>query len=111
MDKLIVMQAKFQFSDTFTNELDNILEISNICHAEVRLKWLQFALSTAGKANASIKDLAVKFLETHGRMKYIRPVYRALAKADKSLALETFKRMKESYHPIASKLVAKDLQS
>lgn len=42
-------------------------------------------------------------------MKYVRPVYRALFKVDKALAIENFEKHKGYYHPICGRIVAKDL--
>jgi len=51
----------------------------------------------------------VEFLGEQGRMKFVRPLYRDLFKANKSLALETFKKNRDNYHSIAQKMIAKDL--
>lgn len=55
--------------------------------------------------------LATAFLKAQGRMKYLRPLYRALfrSKVGKQAALDTFAAAKSSYHPIAAKMVAVDL--
>lgn len=55
--------------------------------------------------------LAVQFLKEQGRMKFLRPLYRALfrSKMGKQAALDTFKEAGRSYHPIAAKMVASDL--
>ena len=55
--------------------------------------------------------LAVQFLKEQGRMKFLRPLYRALfrSKMGKQAALDTFKEAGGSYHPIAAKMVAADL--
>lgn len=52
------------------------------------------------------------FLSEQGRMKFLRPLYRALhkSKEGKQLALDTFAAQKDKYHPIAAKMVAADLQ-
>lgn len=42
-------------------------------------------------------------------MKYVRPLFRALNKVDRSLALETFAKNKDFYHPICKGMVEKDL--
>lgn len=46
-----------------------------------------------------------------GRMKFLRPLYRALfrSKAGKQAALDTFAACRATYHPIAQKMVAADL--
>ena len=55
--------------------------------------------------------LVVEFLQAQGRMKYLRPLYRALhrSKVGRQAAIDTFKAAKSSYHPIAAKMVAADL--
>ena len=57
-------------------------------------------------------DLAISFIKSQGRMKYIRPIYRALFKDTygKEMAIKTFNEVRNQYHPIAAKMVAKDLQ-
>lgn len=45
-----------------------------------------------------------------GRMKYVRPLFRALNKVDRNLALETFAKNRDFYHPIARGMVEKDLK-
>ena len=51
------------------------------------------------------------FLAEQGRMKFVRPLYRALAglKQGPDLARETFSKLHSLYHPIARKMVASDL--
>lgn len=39
----------------------------------------------------------------------MRPLFRGLNKADRGLALETFEKNREFYHPICRAMVAKDL--
>lgn len=54
---------------------------------------------------------AAEMLRTQGRMKFLRPLYRALArtKTGRQLAEATFREAAQSYHPIAKKMVAADL--
>ena len=55
-----------------------------------------------------------QFLGEQGRMKFLRPLYRALfaskRPALKAAAVETFQGSREGYHPIAAKMVAADLK-
>lgn len=44
-----------------------------------------------------------------GRMKFVRPLFRGLNKVDRELALETFTKNKDFYHPICKGMVEKDL--
>jgi len=52
---------------------------------------------------------AAHLLGTIGRMKFVRPLYRLLAQADRALALRTFEQNKSFYHPICRAMVQKDL--
>ena len=54
---------------------------------------------------------AQEFVAGLGRMKFIRPVYRALflSNMGRSIALSKFQELKGGYHPIARKVVASDL--
>jgi len=53
----------------------------------------------------------VTFLESQGRMKYVRPIYRGLFASSfgKEIAVNTFQKNKNNYHPICGKMLAKDL--
>jgi leukotriene-A4 hydrolase len=46
-----------------------------------------------------------------GRMKFVRPLYRELKKADRALAFATFEEARLFYHPICRAMVEKDLFS
>ena len=61
----------------------------------------------------AVLPLTVQFLKEQGRMKFLRPLYRALykSKMGKEAALQTFKEAGGSYHPIAAKMVAADLST
>lgn len=77
-------------------------------NAEITHRWHLLAL----KLNYSkVYDDVVKFLTSQGRMKYVRPGFRALYEAEggKELAVDTFKRHRSFYHPICERMIAKDL--
>lgn len=46
-----------------------------------------------------------------GRMKYLKPLYRALAGRDAELARETFERNRPRYHTITVQVVEAQLKS
>lgn len=50
-----------------------------------------------------------EWLGTVGRMKFVRPGFRLLNSVDRSLALATFDKLKDTYHPICKALVKQDL--
>jgi leukotriene-A4 hydrolase len=44
-----------------------------------------------------------------GRMKFVRPLFKSLNKVDRDLALKTFEKNRDFYHPICRQMVEKDL--
>ncbi|KAI4250281.1 MAG: hypothetical protein L6R42_008782, partial [Xanthoria sp. 1 TBL-2021] len=44
-----------------------------------------------------------------GRMKFVRPLYKKLNEVDRELAVKTFEKNKDFYHPICRAMVEKDL--
>ncbi|KAF2850462.1 leukotriene A-4 hydrol [Plenodomus tracheiphilus IPT5] len=52
---------------------------------------------------------AAELLGKIGRMKFVRPMYRLLEKADRALAIKTFEQNRDFYHPICRGMVEKDL--
>lgn len=76
-------------------------------NCELQVRYLRLAL---GAKWAGAVDAAVKLATSQGRMKFTRPMYRALKAYDAKLARETFLKNRGSYHPICSKMVARDLE-
>lgn len=75
-------------------------------NTEIKFRLFKFKL--LNKLTQFYLDLA-DWLATVGRMKYVRPSYRLLNEVDHKLAVETFQKNKDFYHPIATNLVKKDL--
>ncbi|KAF4967502.1 hypothetical protein FSARC_4966 [Fusarium sarcochroum] len=59
--------------------------------------------------DTAIYQDAATLLGRVGRMKFVRPLFRALNKVDRQLALDTFEKNKDFYHPICKGMVEKDL--
>jgi len=84
-------------------------------NAEIRSRW--YALVLASDAAKDVAHNASDWVVGHekgssgvkGRMKFCRPIFRAVYKVEPSLAVEYFEANKQYFHPIASKLIAKDL--
>lgn len=56
--------------------------------------------------------IIVYFITSQGRMKFVRPLFRALyeSKMGIDLALDAFLQNKDFYHPICAKMIAMDLK-
>lgn len=72
----------------------------------------RFSLISINAEDASILPVVLKFITTQGRMKFVRPCYRALyaSKFGRAAALKTFKENRGFYHAIAAKMVAADMK-
>ncbi|KAJ5102893.1 hypothetical protein N7532_003422 [Penicillium argentinense] len=57
----------------------------------------------------SVIEPTAELLGRIGRMKFVRPLYRNLQKINRPVALETFEKYKDFYHPICRAMVEKDL--
>ncbi|CAK7234162.1 Leucyl aminopeptidase yscIV [Sporothrix curviconia] len=74
----------------------------------VEVKSAYYAVSLRAQDTATYQGTA-DLLGTVGRMKFVRPLYRALNKVDRPLALSTFDKNRDFYHPICRAMVEKDL--
>lgn len=86
--------------------LDQSFGLTRSENAEILAAWLLLALES-GKL--SVLERVESFLAEVGRMKFLRPLYGALARgpdtAERARAL--FERCREGYHPIARQVVAR----
>lgn len=67
-----------------------------------------FGIGLSAK-DESVYEPTAELLGKVGRMKFVRPLYRGLVKVDRTLAVNTFEKNREFYHPICRGMVEKDL--
>ncbi|KAL5090246.1 peptidase family M1 domain-containing protein [Trichoderma afarasin] len=107
--KIVFLEKLQQFEPLSTERaqlLGSAYDLLNTQNVELKFAYLQIAL----KANDSTSyQKTADLLGKVGRMKFVRPLFRSLNKVDRSLALETFAKNKEFYHPICRGMVEKDL--
>jgi hypothetical protein len=84
--------------------LDERFALTKASNPEVLVAWLTLACES-GYAPAAPR--AAEVLGSIGRMKYLRPLYQALAQRPetKALARATFAKHEAAYHPIAQQVV------
>lgn len=75
-------------------------------NAEIRFRWLMLALECGDRSRY---QAAASMASEFGRMKFCRPLYRALNAVDPALAKSTFAANGHKLHPIAKKMVSSDL--
>jgi leukotriene-A4 hydrolase len=98
-----------------TLHLGALYNLSTTPNAEIRLRFYQVALSDPSSSAA--KSLAVDAAKwvigddgsgvVKGRMKFCRPILRAVTKVDRDLAIKNWEKAKMGFHPIARKLIEK----
>jgi aminopeptidase N len=86
--------------------LDQRFGLGTSRNSEIRSAWLQVAVESG---YAPALPGAQAFLGEVGRMKYLKPLYRALAARPETreLARASFERHRHAYHPIASHVLEK----
>ncbi|KAI9323384.1 peptidase family M1-domain-containing protein [Dichotomocladium elegans] len=89
-------------------KMDELYKMTAIRNSDVRFRWQHLCLMANYKP---IYPHVLEFVVEQGRMKFVRPLYRLLYKADggADLARETFIKHKAFYHPIAAQLIEKDI--
>eukprot|EP00890_Picochlorum_soloecismus_P005680 jgi/Picsp_1/6112/NSC_03466-R1_leukotriene a-4 hydrolase len=85
--------------------------LQNITNAEIRCVWYILKLRSGDTSVMSgLKD----FLSSQGRMKYLKPLYRALSRSPipgaKEIALNLFNENKVNYHPIAISMCQNEVE-
>ncbi|CAL3967739.1 unnamed protein product [Diplocarpon coronariae] len=83
---------------------------SLIASRNVELSMRYFGIGLSAK-DESVYQPTAELLGKVGRMKFVRPLFRKLNAVDRKLALETFEKNKEFYHPICRTMVEKDLKA
>jgi cytochrome b involved in lipid metabolism len=88
-------------------ELDGVYSLTGYANAEVKFIWQKLCLDS--EAPWIVKHV-VDFVTTQGRMKFVRPLYKALrySKVGAYAAITTFAKYANVYHPICKKMVSKD---
>ncbi|KAI0762471.1 metalloprotease [Fomes fomentarius] len=103
---------------THITHLGAVYSLASTPNAELRWRFYEVALldPSSSVARAEYAPAAARWVTgtdgtgiIRGRMKFCRPTFRAVARADRALALEVFNKNKESFHPIARRLIEKDL--
>jgi len=109
LDQLLVLSEAKPLSHDVLASIDKNYSFTPSRNSEIRFRWYTLCIK-AGQT--SIHPHVVQFLTEQGRMKFVRPLYRELNKQGgdaPKLAKETFVKHRDSYHAIASRLIAKDL--
>jgi hypothetical protein len=84
--------------------MDKVYGLTQSRNSEVRFRWYTLAIK---HGYDTVYPNVVSFLKEQGRMKFVRPLFRDLFRAEgvaKQIALDTFSQHREAYHPIGTSL-------
>lgn len=79
-------------------------------NAEIRCIFLCAWLMVCRGADSRAVDAARRLVGEQGRMKFVRPLYRTWFSVDPDAARSAFLSLRSTYHPIAVKMLERDLQ-
>ena len=97
-----LLENKDKITETICENLKNKLNLAEEYNDEIKYMWYLLALDK--KIENEIPNVK-RFLETHGRLKYIRPVYFAWMEKDFNGAKEFFEQVKHLYHPFGRRMI------
>ncbi|KAL4947676.1 leukotriene A-4 hydrolase [Aspergillus filifer] len=107
---LVLLEQVLLFERPLTADLSELMGdvygLAKSENIEVSNLYFQVGLKAGDK---SVIEPTMELLGRIGRMKFVRPLYRALQKVDRQLAVDTFEKYREFYHPICRGMVEKDL--
>ena len=95
-----IKETDIELSDTQLNYLNEKLElIQGKYNVEVSCSYYLTVLYH-GALSTKFEESLVDFLGKHGRINYIRPLFSALARRNKELAIKTLDKYRNFYHSI-----------
>ena len=97
-----ILENKERINEKIFENLKKKLNLAEEYNSEIKYMWYLLALDK--KVKDEIPNIK-KFLETHGRLKYIRPVYFAWMEKDFEQAKEFFDQVKYLYHPFGRRII------
>ncbi|OCB89221.1 hypothetical protein A7U60_g3588 [Sanghuangporus baumii] len=105
------------FPITYIVHVDSLYGVRTTSNAEIRFRFYELALLEPNAAPLDAKVIAEEAANwlvgedgtgvVKGRMKFCRPVFRAVYRAEPVIAIKTFQEYKSEFHPIARRLIEK----
>ena len=97
-----LLDNKNKIDEKIMKNLKNELNLAEEYNSDIKYMWYLLALDK--NLEEEIPNVK-KFLETHGRLKYVRPVYFAWIEKDFNQAKEFFDKTKYLYHAFARRII------
>lgn len=108
LDQLQTLAGNTPLKIATLNAMNRVHKLTDTSNAEILFR---FCLMCLQSEDPGILSAVIYFITAQGRMKYVRPLYRALYKSEigKDIAQRVFLDHKDFYHPICAKMIASDL--
>jgi leukotriene-A4 hydrolase len=103
LEKILLSSALTPSQSQTLGKTYSLVSTQNV---ELSSRYFQIGLRAQDK---KVYPLAADLLGKVGRMKFVRPLYRGLVKVDRQLAVKTFEKNRDFYHPICRGMIQKDL--
>ncbi|GLB12082.1 hypothetical protein AtubIFM57258_009360 [Aspergillus tubingensis] len=107
---VVFLEQMLLLEQPLTPELSKLMGevygLSKSENIEVANLYFQVGLKAGDE---SVVDPATELLGRIGRMKFVRPLFRSLQRVNREVAVATFEKHKDFYHPICRAMVEKDL--
>jgi len=103
-----ILESQATLTADVLKHLDSLYGFINATNNEIKFRWQMLCLRNNF---IEIFPHVVKFVTTQGRGKFVKPLYRELAKCGTiglKLALDTFSNNKFFYHPIIRRLIEQE---
>lgn len=98
-----------EYTKNQTEFLHNKLQIYDplVYNSEVRFQWI---LTELNMKTEFVVDHAIQYVENIGRQRFVEPIFIGLYKYKKELTQATWKRLKNTYHPIVQDAIEEDFR-
>ena len=110
LDTLLALSKEKPFTLATLQAMDDRYNFYTYKNSEILFRYCLLAIAVE---DPTILPVTLRFITTQGRLKFVRPLYRALhnSKMGKQVAVSTFLKHKDFYHPICAKMIAADLRT
>jgi len=107
----LIREKEKELDTTQVDYLSNKLALYDGYNAEINFRYYMSILLHGPTLDDNFKNNLDAFLGKFGRLKYLRPLYRAFYVRDKESTMNSFNKWKSTYHPIAVRLIELDLKN
>jgi leukotriene-A4 hydrolase len=108
LDELQTLAGDTPLKVETLNAMNRVHTFTDSRNSEILFRFCYMCVESE---DLGILSAVIYFITAQGRMKFVRPLYRAMYKSEmaKEIAQQVFLDHKDFYHPICAKMIASDL--